>query len=124
MMRYLYTLIAFALVQSLALAGGDVTTTEAARLVTKKSTIVLDVRTPAEYADGHLRRARLMDFYAKDFWTQVATLPKDATIVVYCKSGRRSKDTETKLTSMGYSHVVNMLGGFDAWKKEQRQYEK
>ena len=85
---------------------------------------MLDVRTPAEYADGHLRRSRLMDFYAKDFWMQVATLPKDATIVVYCKSGRRSKDTETKLASMGYSHVVNMLGGFDAWKKEQRQFEK
>ena len=124
MMRYLCTLIMLVLVQSLALAAGDVTTTEAARLVTKKSTIVLDVRTPAEYADGHLRRARLMDFYAKDFWTQVATLPKDATIVVYCKSGRRSKDTETKLASMGYSHVVNMLGGFDAWKREQRPFEK
>ncbi len=123
-MRLLYTLLAFILVQSLALAGGDVTTAEAARLAKKKATIVLDVRTPAEYADGHLRGARLMDFYAKDFWTQVATLPKDATIVVYCKSGRRSKDTETKLASMGYSHVVNMLGGFDAWKKEQRQFEK
>lgn len=123
-MRLLYTLLAFILVQSLALAGGDVTTAEAARLVKKKATIVLDVRTPAEYADGHLRGARLMDFYAKDFWTQVATLPKDATIVVYCKSGRRSKDTETKLASMGYSHVVNMLGGFDAWKKEQRRFEK
>lgn len=123
-MRYLYTLIAFVLVQSFALAGGDVTTGEAARLVTRKSTIVLDVRTPAEYADGHLHRAQLMDYYAKDFWTQVATLPKDATIVMYCKSGRRSKDTETKLASMGYSHVVNMLGGFDAWKKEQRPFEK
>lgn len=123
-MRLLYTLLAFVLVQSLALAGGDVTTAEAARLAKKKATIVLDVRTPAEYADGHLRGARLMDFYAKDFWTQVATLPKDATIVVYCKSGRRSKDTETKLASMGYSHVVNMLGGFDAWKKEQRRFEK
>lgn len=123
-MRLLYTLLAFVLVRSLALAGGDVTTAEAARLAKKKATIVLDVRTPAEYADGHLRGARLMDFYAKDFWTQVATLPKDATIVVYCKSGRRSKDTETKLASMGYSHVVNMLGGFDAWKKEQRRFEK
>ncbi len=123
-MRLLYTLLAFILVQSLALAGGDVTTAEAARLAKKKATIVLDVRTPAEYADGHLRGARLMDFYAKDFWTQVATLPKDATIVVYCKSGRRSKDTETKLASMGYSNVVNMLGGFDAWKKEQRRFEK
>ena len=123
-MRLVYTLVAFVLVQSFALAGGDVTTAEAARLATKKSTIVLDVRTPAEYADGHMRGARLMDFYAKDFWTQVVTLPKDATIVVYCKSGRRSKETETKLASMGYSHVVNMLGGFDAWKKEQRQYAK
>lgn len=123
-MRYICTLLAFVALSALAMARGDVSTAEAARLVAKKSTVVLDVRTPAEFADGHLRRARLMDFYAKDFWTLVATLPKDATIVVYCKSGRRSKDTETKLASMGYSHVVNMLGGFDAWKKEQRPFEK
>jgi phage shock protein E len=123
-MRYLCTLLAFIVVFSAAIARGDVTTAEAAKMMKKSSTIVVDVRTPAEYADGHMRGARLMDFYAKDFWTQVVTLPKDATIVVYCKSGRRSKETETKLASMGYSHVVNMLGGFDAWKKEQRQYAK
>lgn len=123
-MRILTTLIAFAVVCTAAHASGDVTTAEAARLAVKKSTIVLDVRTPGEFADGHLKRARLMDFYAKDFWKQVSTLPKNATIIVYCKSGRRSKDTETKLDSMGYTHVYNMLGGFDAWKKEQRTFEK
>jgi rhodanese-related sulfurtransferase len=101
-----------------------VSTAEAARLAAKTATIVLDVRTPQEYADGHLRRSRLIDFYTIEFWKRVVTLPKDATIVVYCRSGRRSKDTETKLTEMGYLHVYNMLGGFDAWKRERRPYEK
>ena len=123
-MRYLCTLLAFVIVSTAAIAGGDITTAQAARMIKKSSTIILDVRTQAEYADGHLYASRLLDFYAKDFWTRVALLPKNATIVVYCRSGRRSKDTETKLTQMGYTHVYNMLGGFDAWKKERRKYER
>lgn len=105
-------------------ARGDVSTAAAARLMKKHSTIVLDVRTPEEYHSGHLHRARLLNYYDADFWSRVARLPKDSTIVIYCRSGRRSKDTETKLLTMGYTHVYNMSGGIDAWKKEKRPVEK
>jgi|SanBayMetagenome_1026888.scaffolds.fasta_scaffold01445_3 rhodanese-related sulfurtransferase len=123
-MRCLYTLLAFIIVSSAAIARGDVSTTEAAQMMKKSSTIVVDVRTPAEYAEGHLYNSRLIDYYKTDFWSRIALLPKNATIIVYCRVGRRSKDTETKLREMGFLHVYNMLGGFDAWKKEQRKYEK
>ncbi len=123
-MRCLYTLLAFIIVSSAAIARDDVSTTEAAQMMKKSSTIVVDVRTPAEYADGHLYKSRLIDYYKTDFWSRMALLPKNATIIVYCRVGRRSKDTETKLREMGFLHVYNMVGGFDAWKKEQRKYEK
>jgi rhodanese-related sulfurtransferase len=123
-MRYLCTLLAFIVVSSAAIARGDVTTAEAAKMMKKSSTIVVDVRTPAEYAEGHLYKSRLIDFYQKDFWSRMAQFPKNATIIVYCRVGRRSKDAETKLREMGFTHVYNMLGGMDAWKKEQRKYEK
>jgi rhodanese-related sulfurtransferase len=65
-MRCLYTLLAFIIVSSAAIARGDVSTTEAAQMMKKSSTIVVDVRTPAEYAEGHLYKSRLID-YLKHF---------------------------------------------------------
>ena len=127
-MKFVANILILALVVALvavpAHARGDVSTAKAARLVKNRSTIVLDVRTPEEFRSGHLRRARLLNYYDTDFWTRVALLPKESTIVVYCRSGRRSKDTETKLLAMGYLHVYNMLGGFDAWNKEKLPFEK
>ncbi|MFM8771671.1 MAG: rhodanese-like domain-containing protein [Candidatus Kapaibacterium sp.] len=101
--------------------GGDVTPQEVAKMLRKdRSVILLDVRTPEEYKQGHLKGCKLMNFYDADFRDRAKKLPKDKRIVLYCRSGRRSADAMSYLTSIGYSRVFNMLGGIIAWQKDRQ----
>ena len=76
---------------------------------------VVDVRTPEEYAEGHLRDASNCDWKSEDFLQQMErTYPKETPIAVYCRSGKRSADASKALSKAGYK-VCNMLGGYLAW---------
>lgn len=127
-MKFLITSLALlVLYTATGIAGsfGDVTTKKASSMISsKKGLIILDVRTPEEYAKGHLVNARLMNYYEKTFKDQLKTLPKDKTVLIYCKSGRRSAETLAMMKALGFSSAYNMLGGFDAWSKEKRRSTK
>jgi len=82
-----------------------------------KDAIVLDVRTPEEVNQGTLPNAMVINFYDKDFQEQVATLDKNKTYFVYCKSGGRSAKACNELKKAGISKVYNLDGGITAWKK-------
>jgi rhodanese-related sulfurtransferase len=73
---------------------------------------VLDVRTPEEFAAGHLRGATNLDVQAADFRQRAGELDKDATYVLYCRSGGRAGAAGDMLADMGFTDVVN-AGGFD-----------
>ena len=69
-----------------------------AELVADTNVVVLDVRTAAEFAEGHLERAINIDYHQSDFVEKAkATLPLDKKIAVYCRSGRRSAGAADKL---------------------------
>lgn len=91
-----------------------------ATLVADTNVVVLDVRTAAEYAEGHIERAVLIDQGQRDFIEQAkATLPKDKKIAVYCRSGRRSASAAGRLADIGYQ-CVNLKGGIIAWKEANK----
>lgn len=69
--------------------------------------VVIDVRTPEEYSEGHLDGALNIDFYAPDFAAQIAELPKDGTYVLYCRSGSRSGQAKSIMDNMGFTDVTN-----------------
>ena len=70
-----------------------------------------------EFAEGHVKGAILIDQFQSDFVEQAqAKLPKDKTIAVYCRSGRRSANAAGKLAHVGYK-CVNLKGGILAWKE-------
>ncbi|MEM1215152.1 MAG: rhodanese-like domain-containing protein [Bacteroidota bacterium] len=77
--------------------------------------IVLDVRTPAETAQGIISNAQQLNFHAADFKTQLAELDQDKTYLVYCKSGGRSSSTCEMMVAMGFTEVINLEGGYTAW---------
>lgn len=78
---------------------------------------LLDVRTPQEYADGHIDGAININVQSKDFQKLAEKeLSKDSTILVYCRSGRRSLEAAKILTNLGY-RVINLKGGIIEWKK-------
>ena len=87
-----------------------------AELVADTNVVVLDVRTAAEYAEGHIQGAILIDQEQSDFVEKAkATLPTDKTIAIYCRSGRRSANAAGRLADVGYK-CVNLKGGIIAWQ--------
>lgn len=77
--------------------------------------VLVDVRTQAEYDEAHLKGAILIDVKDANFKENaLKLLAKDKTIMVYCRSGRRSAQAANILTAEGYQ-VINLKGGIMAW---------
>ena len=74
-------------------------------------TVVVDVRTPSEYAAGHIQGAINIDVEAATFDAEIAKLDKNATYAVYCHSGRRSGLATDAMGKAGFTHVYNLSGG-------------
>ena len=86
-------------------------------LIADSNVVVLDVRTAAEFSEGHIKGAILIDQGQSDFVEKAKTaLPIDKKIAVYCRSGRRSANAAGKLADVGYK-CINLKGGIVAWKE-------
>ena len=85
--------------------------------ITRKGVQIVDVRTAAEFADGHIPGAVNIDVNSPDFAQQIAKLNTSKTVALYCRSGRRSKIAAEKVTAAGYK-VVELDGGILSWRGE------
>ena len=81
--------------------------------------LLIDVRTPGEYAGGHLEGAMNINWLDADFKARAGELDKDKTIYVYCQKGGRSAKAAAVLDSMGYN-VVDLLGGYSALPPDEQ----
>lgn len=103
-----------------ALTRSDVSVDDLAKAIEAGAT-VLDVRTPEEWAEGHVPGATLLPVDQVDPRNHVVeALPKDKPIYVVCKSGGRSARAADRLAAAGYQ-ALNVLGGTDAWRDQGRQ---
>ena len=86
-------------------------------MVEESGYIILDVRRPDEFAAGHIQNA--INVPNETIGTaEISELPdKDQLIMVYCRSGRRSKEASEKLIKLGYTNIVE-FGGILDWKGE------
>ncbi len=87
-----------------------------AALIGTEDTLLIDVRTPAETKEAKLGNAQELDFNAKGFAEKLLELPRDKTLLIYCRSGNRSGQAAAFLESKGYTRIVNLTGGIIAWK--------
>ncbi len=76
---------------------------------------LIDVRTPEEFAGGHIGPATNIDWNGDRFEQSVAKLDKNQSVYVYCKIGGRSAKAADKLASMGFTKVYNLDGGILKW---------
>ena len=83
--------------------------------IAEAGVIVLDVRTPAEFAEGYIEGARLIDFQSGNFENEIASLDKNATYAVYCRSGNRSGQAVKVMHDAGFHNVYNLNGGVIDW---------
>ncbi len=81
------------------------------------NTIVIDVRTPSEYSEGHLDGAVNIDVQDANFGTILGQLPTDGEYVVYCRSGNRSAKAVEIMKAAGFTNVVDAGGVNDASSK-------
>ena len=84
----------------------------------KPNTVVLDVRTPDEFAKGHIEGATNIDVMAGDFKARTSYLDKSKTYLVNCAAGVRSARACKQLGEMDFPSLVNLKGGYAAWVKE------
>lgn len=70
--------------------------------------VLLDVRTPEEFAGGHLDGAINIDVQAPDFDARVAALDPNATYLVYCRSGNRSGQAVSRMSAAGFTNLSNI----------------
>ena len=87
------------------------------KLRQQTNTVVLDVRTPKEFAAGHIPGAVNIDWNADDFGKKVAALDKSKTYLVHCAVGGRSAKASDKMTALQFTDVYNLEGGMKAWEK-------
>jgi rhodanese-related sulfurtransferase len=87
-------------------------------MIDRGDVFILDVRTPEEYASGHIKNSTLLavqDIPANELDIKLKEIPKDRSILVYCRTGKRSVAASTILVGNGFSKVYNMQGGITEW---------
>lgn len=95
-------------------AAAAVRTVPADEFVTamaQPGTVIVDVRTPDEFAAGHVEGAVNIAVESGDFASRIAQLPTDGTYAVYCRSGRRSTIATDQMADAGFTTLVNLDGG-------------
>ena len=78
--------------------------------------VVLDVRTPEEFATGHLEGAVMIDFQSPSFAADVVALGEETPVFVYCRSGNRSAQAVAAMTQLGFTDLTELDGGIVAWE--------
>lgn len=86
-----------------------------AKVVATPGVQIIDVRTPAEFADGHLAGAVNIPMQRPDFMERVAQLDPKATYAVYCRSGSRSKSAVAQMQGAGITHIYELATGTNGW---------
>lgn len=105
----------------LAACGGPsaIQTVDAATFATQTQTAgvtVIDVRTPDEFAAGHIANAINIDVEGDSFLDGIDALDKAKTYAVYCHSGRRSMIAANTMVDAGFTSIYNLDGGISAWQ--------
>lgn len=102
----------------------DLDVAAAVQLINHKNALVLDVREPSEYNNGHLLNAKLLPLGKLNERVSELEKYKDQPILVVCRSGNRSGSACAMLAKHGYTQAYNLAGGVTAWQSSNMPLEK
>jgi rhodanese-related sulfurtransferase len=98
----------------------DITAEEAFALIQENQQnpefVIIDVRTPAEFAQRHIENAINIDYYSDTFSDETEALDKNKTYLIYCRSGARSSQALALMAVQNFSEVYNISGGINTWQ--------
>ena len=89
-----------------------------------KSIVILDVRTPEEFAAGHLKGAKNIDIKQPDAYSKLDKLNTKTTYLVYCRTNHRSGMAVEYMMQKGFKNVYQMMDGFPGWAANNFDSEK
>lgn len=92
-------------------------------LDTAKNGVLIDVRTPEEYAEGHLPNAINIDVEDDSFAEKMDEINKNKNVYLYCRTGKRSARAVAIADTLGFKSIHNLDGGFIGWKEAGKAVE-
>ncbi|HNU92368.1 MAG TPA: rhodanese-like domain-containing protein [Spirochaetota bacterium] len=88
----------------------------AAAMIESGGVIVVDIRDPKKFADGHIEGAINAEYHPKTFARDTEQIDKNAAIILYCSMGLKTKKAVRELERRGFARVYAMEGGIEAWR--------
>ena len=105
--------------------GPSINAAQATQLINREDALVVDVREPGEYGNGHILGAKNVPLSRIDSaGSEIAAKRKDKPVIVYCDDGSRSGKAAAALRSQGFAKAVNLSGGLGAWQQAGLPVEK
>ncbi|WP_456395651.1 rhodanese-like domain-containing protein [Desulfurobacterium sp.] len=95
----------------------EVSPEETMKLI-KKGIVVIDVRTPEEFASGHIKNAKNIDFMSRDFFKRIESLDKNSPYIICSRDGRTGMVVAKVMESEGFKKLYNMDGGIIGWAEK------
>lgn len=86
------------------------------QVISENKVTIIDVRTPSEYQDGHIKNAQNINVQSRDFREKMQNFDKEKPIYIYCRSGARSANAGRILEEMGFKEIYDLKGGILSWK--------
>ena len=86
--------------------------------------ITIDIRTPGEYKEGHLKGAVNINFFSETFKEDIAKLDRSKTYLIHCRSGGRSSQSLSIFKELEFTHIFHMTNGIIEWNAEGLPVEK
>jgi phage shock protein E len=120
-------LIALTLLASATFAAEPVKhveSAEASKIIAEGKVVIVDVRTPDEFKEGHIKGAKNIDISSGDFEAQLAKLDKSQPTLVHCQAGGRSSRALKTFEKLGFTQVIHLDDGFGGWEAAGKPVEK
>ncbi len=95
----------------------NISAAEFKKMTELKEGVLLDVRTPEEFAEGHIPGAINIDYNSGNFKSEIEKLDKNKSYEIYCRSGKRSRAAADIMNELGFKSVVNLSGGILEWQE-------
>lgn len=89
---------------------------EASKIIADGKVAVIDVRTPDEFKDGHIKGAKNIDIMGNDFEAQLGKLDKTQPTLVHCQAGGRSTRALPIFEKLGFTNLIHLDEGFGGWE--------
>lgn len=117
-MRSKGLIIALALFAFSACSRVETVSPERARaMIESGDVVVVDIRDPKKFADGHIKGAMNAEYHPKTFTRGTERIDRNAAIILYCGMGLKTEKAADELERRGFTRVYAMEGGMEAWKK-------